>query len=345
MSNSVCFLFIQGARVYPTLIGQRNYQVNETRRVRFSAQVLERLNLAVSIKDKLGGTIWKGRHLLPEWYENQRRLFSDQPPEILQEPIIVLRRATIPKKKLGMAVKDCKKYLATLPRKPEQSKTVCKKYLATFPRKPEQSNKYCKKYLATAPRKPEQSKKDCKKYLATLPRKPEQSNKYCKKYLATALRKPEQSNKNCKKYLVTLPCKPEQSKKDCKKYLATLPRKPEQSKKDCKKYLATAPCKPEQTNKDCKKYLATALRKPEQTNTECKKYLATALRKPEQSNKGLSSNQQPSNVRQVPQRRRISKADSSGGCPSEDKKLRSRRKVRNFSQSCPVNYTAKRSRT
>ena len=291
LSNSVCFLFIQGARVYPTLIGQRNYQVNETRRVRFSAQVLERLNLAVSIKDKLGGTIWKGRHLLPEWYENQRRLFSDQPPEILQEPIIVLRRATIPKKKLGMAVKDCKKYLATLPRKPEQSKTVCKKYLATFPRKPEQSNKYCKKYLATAPRKPEQSKKDCKKYLATLPRKPEQSNKYCKKYLATAPRKPEQSNKNCKKYLVTLPCKPEQSKKDCKKYLATAPRKPEQS------------------------------------------------------NKGLSSNQQPSNVQQVPQRRRFSTADSSGGCPSEDKKLRSRRKVRNFSQSCPVNYTDKRSRT
>ena len=234
LSNSVCFLFIQGARVYPTLIGQRNYQVNETRRVRFSAQVLERLNLAVSMKDKLGGTIWKGRHLLPEWYEEQRHLFSDQLPEILQEPIIVLRRAVFAKKKLGMAVKDCKKYLATLPRKPEQS------------------------------------------------------NKDCKKYLATALSKPEQSDKYCNKYLATLP------------------------------------------------------RKSEQSNEDCKKYLTTVHRKPEQSNKGLFSKQQPSHVRQ---RRRFSTADSSRGCPSEDKKLRSRRKVRNFSQNCSVNYTDKSSRT
>ena len=115
------FLFLQGARVYPTLIGRKNFKVNETRRVRFSAEVLERLNLAVSLKDKLGGTVWKGRHLLPEWYDQQSRLYFDQ-PEMMQKPLLVLPPAGVAKKKLGIAVQDCKKYLATLAQKPKQVK-------------------------------------------------------------------------------------------------------------------------------------------------------------------------------------------------------------------------------
>jgi hypothetical protein len=73
------------------------------------------------VKDKLGGTIWNGKHLLPGWYKKQCSLYFDR-PDMLQEPLLVLRQSKITKKKLRMSIDDCKKYLATIPCRPRLSK-------------------------------------------------------------------------------------------------------------------------------------------------------------------------------------------------------------------------------
>ena len=68
--------------------------MNETRRVTYSAAVLEGLDFATHMTDKLGGTVWKGKHLLLDWYDNLCRQYFDQ-PEILKKPRLVLNKAEI----------------------------------------------------------------------------------------------------------------------------------------------------------------------------------------------------------------------------------------------------------
>ena len=87
--------------------------MNETRRVTFSSAVLEGLNLATQMTDKQGGTIWNGKHLLLDWYDNLcSQLFEE--PEMLKKPLLVLKKVEITPEQLELAIEDSEQSLATL---------------------------------------------------------------------------------------------------------------------------------------------------------------------------------------------------------------------------------------
>ena len=91
--------------------------MNETRRVTFSAAILEGLDFATHMTDKLGGTVWKGKHLLLDWYDNLCRQYFDR-PEILKKPLLVLNKAEITPEQFELATLDSEQSLATLVQTP-----------------------------------------------------------------------------------------------------------------------------------------------------------------------------------------------------------------------------------
>jgi hypothetical protein len=116
-NNSKHLLFLQGARVYPTIIGRSNYGIDETRRVTQVAAVLEGLDLAVRKTDKLGGIVWNGKDLLTQWYDDQCEKYFYE-TEVLKKPKLVLDRIELTADQLELAVEDAERSVASLTTKP-----------------------------------------------------------------------------------------------------------------------------------------------------------------------------------------------------------------------------------
>ena len=110
---NIFVLFLQGARVYPKIIGTSRFGVNETRRVTLSAAILDGLELLQTKTDSLGGVVWIGKDIFKQWDDLEYQKYGDQIMSTKRARLCIESLENMTPKQLELAMEDAEQVVVT----------------------------------------------------------------------------------------------------------------------------------------------------------------------------------------------------------------------------------------